>query len=409
MKIGGFVKKVRDLGKICFVVLYDTTGEVQVVFRGDSADAVRGIGRESVLGVEGLVVKSDKTREGIEVIPERWVILSVASPPPIPLHDDPSRTDLSKRLDYRWLDLRGGRLKYFRMLSDLVREMRWSFYRHGFTEIFTPKLLAHPSEGGSEVFTVLYFDREAYLAQSPQFYKQMAVISGLDRVFEIAPVFRANPSFTSRHDTEFTMLDVEVAWIESHHDIMDLEEEWIREWIKNFLERWEEVEEPSLPKKIPRIPMEEAWEIVGPEGRTDDGDLTTAGEREMGKYAKDAYDSDFVFVTDYPWRVRPFYHMKGELMSDGTPTTKSYDLLFKGLEITTVAQREHRYEVLREQVREKGLKEEFLQFYLEFFKYGAPPHGGFGLSPTRVLMKLLNLTNVREVTMLPRDPRRLTP
>ena len=272
-------------------------------------------------------------------------------------------------------------------------------------------------ESGAELFEVKYFGRIAYLAQSPQFYKQMAMASGFDRIFEIGPVFRANPSFTSRHDTEFTSVDVEISWINSHEDVMQLEEEWLRyvlQFIKSDLEdemkKWYGVEVivPEVP--FPRVTMEEAYAILADKGhnvpRAEKGDLDPEGERTLAHYIKDKFGHEFVFVTDYPISVRPFYHMRYE---DNPELTKSFDLLWNGLEVTTGAQREHRHDILERQAKEKGFALEPLQHYLEFFKYGCPPHGGYGFGLSRMLMILLGFNNVREVTYLYRGPNRLSP
>jgi aspartyl-tRNA synthetase len=272
------------------------------------------------------------------------------------------------------------------------------------------------SESGAELFKVEYFGRTAYLAQSPQFYKQMAMAAGFDRIFEIGPVFRANPSFTSRHDTEFTSVDVEISWIESHNDVMKLEEEWVRFMLISIKkELGDEIKElygteitiPEIP--FPRVTMEEAYAILGSKGYTvarEKGDLDPEGERILAAYVKDKFGHDFVFVIDWPVSVRAFYHMRCE---NNPGLTKSFDLLWSGLEVTTGAQREHRYDILARQAQEKGFALGPLQHYLDFFKYGCPPHGGYGFGLTRMLMILLGLKNVREVTYLYRGPNRLSP
>ncbi|MGB3072933.1 MAG: aspartate--tRNA(Asn) ligase, partial [Candidatus Moraniibacteriota bacterium] len=294
--------------------------------------------------------------------------------------------------------------------------MREYWHRLGFVEIHSPKLMGTASESGAELFSVPYFsDRTAYLAQSPQFYKQMAIVGGIDRVFEIGPVFRANPSFTSRHDTEFTSVDVEMAWISSHEEVMSFEERLI-EWalIAIQSEHGDEIRQifgaevviPTIP--FPRITLDEAREVLAQRGHVipHKADLDPAGERLLAQYTLERYGHEFVFVTDYPASVRAFYHMR----PDGHPdSTKSFDLLWKGLEVTTGAQREHRLDRLQTQVLEKGLTLDGLKDYLNFFRHGCPPHGGFGLGLTRLLMILLNRDNVREVTYVYRGPNRLHP
>ncbi len=419
--VAGYIRAKRILGKkIKFMVLTDYTGTLQLTFKkgvSPHIDAVDDIPIHTFLAAYGKPVKG-KTKLGWEILVEDMVLLSEpAAPLPIEIEDEKKIETLpSKRYDYRWIDLRNPRRRLpLIMLSELSRYAREYFYSHGFTEIFTPKLMGAPSEGGAEVFEVIYFDRKAYLAQSPQFYKQMAICAGFERVFEIAPAFRADPSFTTRHVTEFTSLDAEIAYITSHHDVMDIHEEMINHVLRRFREEWGDVimreygVEVPEPRRIPRIRIEEVYEIVSRDSVSEDGDLRPQGEKEIWMYARETYGSDLVFVTDYPYTARPFYHMKGEPMSDGRETTRSFDLIFRGLEVTTGAQREHRYSVLRKQALEKGLNLRNIEFYLEFFRYGAPPHGGFGFGPSRFIMKLLGLSNVREATFIPRDPKRLYP
>jgi aspartyl-tRNA synthetase len=261
-----------------------------------------------------------------------------------------------------------------------------------------------------------YFDTTAYLAQSPQFYKQMAMAAGFGRVFEIGPVFRANPSFTARHDTEFTSVDVELSWIESHDDVMDFEERllarMLADVVAEFGDRIRDVfgVEPVVPDRpFPRITLDEAHDVIAASGHEVEragGDLDPEGERRVAEAVRSKHGHEFVFVTDYPTSVRPFYHMRYD---DRPGVTRSFDLLWKGLEVTTGAQREHRHERLAAQAAEKGLSEASVGYSLDFFKYGCPPHGGFGLGLTRLLMILLDIRNVREVTFLYRGPNRLSP
>jgi aspartyl-tRNA synthetase len=296
--------------------------------------------------------------------------------------------------------------------------MREFWISHGFVEIHTPKIMGSPSEGGAELFTLEYFGQTASLAQSPQFYKQMAMAAGLDRVFEIGPAFRADPSFTPRHSTEFTSVDMEMSWIESHHDVMEFEEAWLVHVLKTVRDRHgKEIAEtfgiqvvvPDLP--FPKVTMDEAQRILQDKGYlppadTKKGDIDPQGERLLCEYAKEKFGHEFIFITDYPIEVRPFYHMRRE---DEPQLTKSFDLLWKWMEITTGAQREHRYDVLVKQATEKGVGLESIQFYLDFFKYGCPPHGGFGFGLARLLAAMLNQKSIRDVVFLHRGPNRLIP
>ncbi len=295
--------------------------------------------------------------------------------------------------------------------------MRDYWSKEGFIEIHTPKLMGSASESGAELFKVEYFERQAYLAQSPQFYKQMAMAAGFGKVFEIGPVFRANPSFTSRHDTEFTSVDVELAWIDSHEDVMRFEEGWlahvlgvVKDVFGGGIEKTfdTEVIVPALP--FPRVTLEQAKEMLreaGHESVPGPGhDLDPPSERALSALIKERDGHEFAFVTDYPTTVRPFYHMRHP---EDPSLTRSFDLLWRGIELTTGAQREHRYEQLLAQAADKGVEAGPIQYYLDFFRYGAPPHGGFGFGLTRLLMQLLNQENVREVTFLYRGPNRLEP
>jgi aspartyl-tRNA synthetase len=264
-----------------------------------------------------------------------------------------------------------------------------------------------PSESGAEVFKVGYFETEAYLAQSPQFYKQMAMASGIEKVFMTGPVFRAEHSFTTRHLTEFTGWDFEISYIKDHFEVMDVLENAIISGLKQVKEKLDvEFEVPEKP--FPKLTMQEVKEKLAKAGveKPKEHDINPEEERKISEIIKEETGHDFLFITDWDISVRPFYHMRYE---DKPETTKSFDLLYKGIEIVTGAQREHRYEVLKEQAQEKGLSLDSISDYLEFFKYGCPPHGGVGIGPARIVMKLLDLPSVKEATYLPRDVKRLTP
>lgn len=351
---------------------------------------------------------------GIEVLIESIEIFGEACAQ-LPLN---KQSSLDNRMDWRFLDLRQSRNRLIMEIQTAAEHaMRKFWIEKGFLEIHSPKFMETASESGGELFKVDYFGKTAFLAQSPQFYKQMAMAAGLDRIFEIGPVFRANPSFTSRHDTEFTSIDIEMSWIDSHEDVMQMEEQWLCYVLKSlkadFGSRVKEtygveIVVPEVP--FPRVTMEKAYRILGEQGyqvtRAEKGDLDPEGERALSRFIQKKYGHEFVFVTGYPVSVRPFYHMRQPNRPD---LTKSYDLLWKGLEVTTGAQREHRYDILVRQVKEKGFALGPLQHYLDFFKFGCPPHGGYGFGLTRMLMILLGLKNVREVTYLYRGPNRLAP
>ena len=421
VKIAGFVQIIRDQGSIKFLIIRDISGIIQVVITKASAEAMataESLSLESVVEIIGLAKEEKQAPDGIEIAAENISVLSLASPElPIPVNEKgQEETDIQKRLDWRWLDLRKPEKSLiFKVWTLMEQSFREYWTQNGYIEIHSPKFMSTPSESGAELFEVKYFDRKAYLAQSPQFYKQMAIAAGFEQVFEIGPVFRANQSFTSRHDTEFTGYDSEISFIESHQEVMQEESKIIQYILERIKERYgkeilalygRDLIVPAIP--FPQVTMEQAKEILKKLGipSEKDGDLSPEEERKLSEYIMEKEGHEFVFVTEYPVEVRPFYHMR---LKQNPKLTKSFDLLWNGLEITTGAQREHRYDILIAQAEEKGLKLEPIQFYLNFFKYGCPPHGGFGLGPSRMLMKMFNIGNVREVTYLYRGVKRLEP
>jgi aspartyl-tRNA synthetase len=419
VQLQGWVHSVRDQKRVQFVILRDRTGLAQVVLEKPEQptelnDAVSALTPESAVILEGQAIAEPRVKlGGVEV---RLQSLQVESPaqPELPVAADSS---LEKRMDWRYLDLRrADRRLIFEVQTTIEHAMREHWRNEGFVEIHTPKFMGSASESGAELFRVEYFDRTAYLAQSPQFYKQMAMSAGFEKVFEIAPVFRANPSFTSRHDTEFTSVDVEIAWVDSHEDVMAFEERWLHEIFAAVAQRHgEQIQEtfgvevvvPSLP--FPRITLQDAKDLLRANDHEPPGpgdDLDPGSERALSAILQREQGHEFTFVTDYPVAVRPFYHMRHP---DNEDLTRSFDLLWRGIEITTGAQREHRYEQLLAQARDKDVEIGPIGYYLDFFRYGAPPHGGFGFGLTRLLMQMLGQENVREVTFLYRGPNRLSP
>ncbi len=414
----GFVRTVRDQKSIQFVVIYDHTGAIQVVNRKANSEMLAA--DVSSLTVESAVVVTGTLQEnpsvklgGMELVLDELVIANLAEAP-LPIKEDSA---LEHQIDNRHLSLRRPQDRLvMEIQTTMERAMRDFWDENSFLEIHSPKLLSTASESGAELFSLPYFnDRTAYLAQSPQFYKQLAIAGGLDRVFEIGPVFRANPSFTSRHDTEFTSVDMEVAWTSSHEDVMKLEEAWLTYVVGVVAAaHGEKIREvfgvdvvvPTTP--FPRITLAEARKVLAERGHiiSHKADLDPEGERMLSSYIAEQYGHEFVFVTDYPVEVRAFYHMRHP---DAPELTMSFDLLWKGLEITTGAQREHRVEKLMEQATDRGYSLEPLEHYFNFFRHGCPPHGGCGVGLTRLLMVMLNRPNVREVTFLYRGPNRLTP
>mgnify|MGYP003300823030 FL=1 len=421
--ISGFVDEIRNLKWVQFVVLRDETGKVQITIEKSEeankelVEIVDNLTVESTLKVTGKVMDSPKVKlNGMEVIPSKIEVTSV-NLGELPFnYKDISTVNLDTRLDYRYIDLRSEKnILMFQIQSTLVRYMREYLYINGFTEIHSPKLLGAASESGSEVFEVKYFDKKAYLAQSPQFYKQMALAAGFGKVFEVAPCFRAENSNTSRHATEFTSFDLEMAYINDFNDVMDLEAEMLAYAFEKtnevYGEKIKEVFETEL--VVPKTPFpkmrladiyQELEERYG--YKIDDSeknDLTTEAERLCYKLSMDKFNSEFLFVIDFPAEKRAFYHMRDE-----NGILQGYDLIWRGVEITTGAQREHRYEHICKNAKEKGLNED-VKFYLDFFKHGCPPHGGFAIGVDRLTMLLLGIPSVKETQFLFRGPNRLNP
>ena len=430
VSVAGWVDTVRDQKKVQFVILRDETGAVQLVNpavreldpEGVSVGAaealaltesISGLSHGTFVRVTGELKHDERVKlGGLEVkIGDLEVVTAALE---IPIAAD---SGLDKRMDWRFLDLRHPKQNLiFRIQTTFLHALRTYWVEHEFVEVQTPKLMASPSESRAELFQLEYFDTTAYLAQSPQHFKQMAQSAGFGKIFEVGPAFRADPSFTSRHATEFTSIDTEVSWIDTHEDVMRLHEELMVAGFTAVVEKHgAEVAElfgieltvPTTP--FPRIPLAEAKQIVADHGYViprADADMDPEGERRISQYVKETYGHDFVFLTDYASTIRPFYHMRHE---DDPSLTKSYDLIYNGTEISTGAQREHRVDVLVAQAESMGLDPEELGTYLEFFKYGVPPHGGFGMGLARVLMLMLGEGSIRETTYLFRGPTRLLP
>ncbi len=415
VRFAGMIDTVRDKKNIQFVVLRDFSGKIQLtidkVQHPEVGEVFSHLLQGSTVIVEGELVKSEYVKMGgQEVLTDKVEVTSTAEAYPID-----ADSNIDQKIDYRWIDLRQERnLLLFKVQTLFTNAMREFLLDKEFIEIHSPKLIGTASESGSEVFQVKYFDTFAYLAQSPQFYKQMAMSGGFGRIFECGPVFRAEKSHSRKHATEFTGFDLEFSNIESFEDVMVLEEELLTYALKKVKEKYgEEIKStfgvevvvPTLP--FPRIKLkdlyaelEKRYNYVCPKEEQDD--LTTEAEKLCQKFSMEKYNHEFIFVTDYGARKRAFYHMR----KDGVP--QGYDLIWKGVEITTGAQREHRYDILKAQAEEKGLDKD-VEFYLQFFKYGCPPHGGFGLGLDRITMNLLELQNLREAMFIFRGPERITP
>jgi aspartyl-tRNA synthetase len=425
VSVAGWVETVRDQKKVQFVVLRDESGAVQLVnprtvgedgtvLADEPATTISALSQGTFVRATGELKHDERVKLGGIEIRLSSLDVETAAIPETPIAAD---SGIDKRMDWRFLDLREPRHNLiFRVQTTFEHALRQYWVDNGFVEIHTPKLMASASESRAELFELPYFETTAYLAQSPQIFKQMAQAAGFGRVFEIGPAFRADPSFTSRHATEFTSIDTELSWIDSHEDVMKVHEDLlvagftaVKEKHAEEIERLfgVEVTVPSTP--FPRIPLAEAKRIVAERGyqvQRDDDDMDPEGERQISAYVKETYGHEFVFLTDYASTIRPYYHMRH---AEDPSITRSYDLIFNGVEISTGAQREHRVDILEQQAIEKGLSVDELEDVLAFFRYGVPPHGGFGMGLARVMMLMLHLSNLRETTYLFRGPTRLTP
>lgn len=408
----GWVHNRRNLGNISFIQLRDRSGLVQCVLEGPLATIPTET--ESVVTVSGKVVPAPKAPGGLEVSVTALEIISSAAPLPFEINKKEVKAGLESVLDHRVLSLRNPKLHaVFTIQSVLVGAFREYLVSQGFTQIFTPKIVATGTEGGSNLFPIDYFEQRAYLAQSPQFYKQMMVGAGYERVFEIAPVYRAEEHNTSRHLNEYVSLDVEMGFIESEEDLMNLETEALRHMFGKVAAECQAelalhgVVAPEI-REIPRIPVAEAQAILERNfGKLSPrGDLDPEGERLICQYVGESGRPALVFLTRYPREIRPMYAMPAP---DDARLTASFDLLFNGLEVTTGGQRIHQAQMLIDSMTARGLNPESFESYLEVFGLGMPPHGGFAIGAERLTAKLLGLANVREAAAFPRDRTRLAP
>ena len=417
----GYVDSIRDKKWVMFVILRDSTGKVQMTIEKSDEnnkellEIMNSVTVESVIKAKVKVVSNEAVKlGGMELIPTSIEVLSKAENLPFD-YNNLDGVNIDTRIDYRWIDLRNEKNMLARQVESCMQEgMREYLYKNDFTEIHTPKLIGTASESGSSVFEVKYFNDKAFLAQSPQFYKQMAMAAGMSKVFEVAPCFRAENSNTNRHATEFTSFDLEFSYIDSYEDVMDLEEDLLIAGLTKVKERFGEKikevfgKEVIIPTKpFPRMRLADLYKVMHDEygfdiPEHDIGDMNAEAEKLTYKIAEEKFNSEFMFVVDYAATKRPFYHMRDE-----NGVLQGYDLIWRGAEITSGAQREHRYEELVKNAKEKGLGKD-VEFYLQFFKYGCPPHGGFAIGVDRLTMLLLGLT-IKEAQFLFRGPNRLTP
>ena len=406
--VAGWILTRRDLGGIRFLVLRDSTGVVQCVLEGIDVPL-----HESCVRVSGKVVEQPRAPGGLEVQASALEVISAATvPPPVELSKEEWQANPDTLLQYRHVTVRSPKARaVLKIEAELIRGFRAYLDAHDFTEIYTPKLVSAGAEGGANLFEVDYYGRRAYLAQSPQLYKQI-MVGVFERVYETAPVYRAEKSHTHRHLSEYLSLDVEFGFIEDDGDVMDLEEALLKSMLDGVAESCSRdlaalgAELPDTSVAFPRIELLAARELVAERyGHVSGGkDLDPEAERLVGRWAKEEHGSDFVFVTHYPQAARPFYTFP----LDGG-LTRGLDLLFRGVEITSGGQRVHRPEVLAEELRKRNMDPEAFADYIEVFRHGMPPHGGFAIGAERLTALLLGIHNVRFARAFPRDAQRLTP
>ncbi len=420
VRVGGWVAEVHDVGRrLRFILLRRGEERYQLTLkRGVVAEDLfrltEDLPQESVIEAEGRIV-SEKVARGadLEIVPERIVVHSLADRK-LPL--DPNwkvKALLPTRLDNRPLDLRRPEVQaIFRITASLVRGMTDWLDERGFVRLFTPAIIGGYSESGAETFRVRYFDQTAYLRQDPQLHRQLAIIGGFDKLYDLGTNWRAEPSHTTRHITEFRSIAVEMAFIRDERDVMRVEEEMIRAGIERVVEeRQRELEILGVDLTVPRTPFPElrfpeVYDILKSRGKDIPygEDYDTESERIICSYAREELGSEFVFVNRFPFSAKPFYVMKAD-----PPWARSVDLLYRGLELSSGGQREHRHEVLVSQLVEKGMNPKSMEWFTKFFRYGAPPHGGFALGIERLITQMLGLGNIREAALFPRDPSRVLP
>lgn len=418
--IAGWVQRIRRLSKISFLLIRDREGITQCTLPHAKSspkllETLDKLDNEYAVVIKGQVKAEKQAQRGVEVIPAK-ILLVNSAPATLPLDTSGKvEADIETRFDNRVMDLRRIEAqRLFKVQHFTVSQMRKFLEEQGFREIHTPKIVATATEGGADLFEVKYFERKAFLAQSPQFYKQLSLVAGFDRVYEVAPVYRAEKHNTPRHLNEYTSFDYEMAWIQDEEDVMRLEEQMLVETFKALKKECsEELNELGAELKVPKIPIQrievrKALEILREEGLDlpPDSDIPSEGEEMLYQHLKKNTGEEFFFLTRYPTAIRPFYTMP----LDSDPTlTRGFDLIYRGMEVTTGSQRVHQYDLLVQKLKEAGLNPATFAFYVEPFKYGAPPHGGLAIGIERLTMQMLGYSNIREAVLFPRDRTRLVP
>ncbi|MGV8983046.1 aspartate--tRNA(Asn) ligase [Clostridium sp.] len=413
VKIKGWIHRIRKMGKIAFLIIRDRSGLVQCVVDTKAID-IKGLKLESVVEVLGVVKERNAETKEIELLVQTLNIISLVTEDlPVEINKEDLDVNIDTLLNNRVLTLRHLKTNaIFKIQAALAQGFAEFLKNMDFTQVYSPKIVAEGTEGGTGLFEVKYFEKKAYLAQSPQFYKQMLVGAGYERVFEIGHVYRAEEHNTIRHLNEYVSMDLEMGFIEDEKDIMNLETKLLKYIFKYVISHCTKelnllnVNFPEIGEQIPSMKLSDAIEILKTKyGKTElENDLDPEGEKFICEYVKEKYDSDFIFLTHYPRSKRPMY-----TMPEGSASTHSFDLLFRGVEITTGGQRIHNYQQLKESISSKGLDLESFSGYLQVFKYGIPPHGGLAIGLERLTAQLLGLRNVREVTLFPRDRDRIAP
>ncbi len=416
--LNGWVHEIRELAKLKFILLRDSSGIVQCIVK-DKKNFIPELTLESVVEIHGKVkkanVKSEIARNDVEVEVSNIVVINKAEKLPIHVNEKTTSTDLSKRFDNRSLDLRKPQVNaIFRIQSALIEGMQDYLDKNGFVQVFTPCLMGVASESGSEVFEVKYFNKKAFLRQDPQLHRQLTILGGVEKLYDIGPSWRAEKSHTAKHLCEHRTCAVELAFIKDEKEVMKIEEEMVVSAIKNVINRCKnELNLLGIKIKVPKIPFPELkfpeiYDILKKKGKNIYGkDLDSEAEKILWEYVKKNYNSDFYFFNGFPHKIKPFYVMEGEKGKE--QWAKSVDLNFRGMELSSGGQREHRYEKIIKNLKERGISLKSVEWFVKFFRYGAPPHGGFAIGIERLTQVLLNLSNVREAALFPRDTERLTP
>jgi len=416
----GWVHEIRELAKLKFIILRDSSGIVQCIVKDNknAKEIASELTLESVVEIQGKVkkanVKSEIARNDTEVEVSDIKIISKAEKLPIHVNEKTTTTDLSKRLDFRSLDLRKPKVNaIFKIQSALIEGMQNYLDKEGFVQVFTPCLMGVASESGSEVFEIKYFNKKAFLRQDPQLHRQLTILGGIEKLYDIGPSWRAEKSHTVKHLCEHRTCAVELAFIKDEKDVMKLEEETVVSAIKNVINKCKnELDFLGIKLKVPKTPFPELkfpeiYDILKEHGKDVYGeDLDTEAEKILWEYVKKKYNSDFYFFNGFPHKVKPFYVMEGD---ENPRWSKSVDLNFRGMEISSGGQREHRYKKIMKNLKERGISLKSVEWFIKFFKYGAPPHGGFALGIERLTQVLLGLQNIREAALFPRDTERVTP